>query len=128
MASLEVWLALGTLGLTTVSHVIKTSVDKGRLEEQVKGLTDWKIKEEERGPYVLTVAAHDRAQDACRAEVYRDMTRLEDNVNKLISKIEDIEDRRERKEDVQQQKIQEMHEAIVDIKAYIKTNPKIGVY
>lgn len=128
MAALEIWAAFGTLGVILGGHIIKSSSDKGKLQEKVDHLEEWKSKEEDKRDDILSISNHDRMQHACRAEIYRDMNRLEDNISKFIDKLDSLEDKRERKEDDQNRKIEEMYKTIIEINSHIKGTDKIGAY
>jgi len=124
------WIAVGVLSLTILGMVVKYSVDKGSLEARVLHLE----KQEERiiNQDYLTSGAHKEMTLDCRAEIYRDMDRMEATMRDLVSKLVSLEERREHKEERTEKRLQEIALAIIEIKTLLNKEKndttKVGVY
>jgi GTP-binding protein EngB required for normal cell division len=131
MAIEVVYVSLVALALTIIGHAVKVGSDRGKDQQRIKTLEDWREEEKAKTEDMLTITSHNRMQDVCRGEIYKDMSRLEDNVNKVLNKIDKLEEKRDRKEIDQQKKIEEMYRIIVKIDSYVNKdsiNNNIGVF
>lgn len=137
---------LGTLGVALLGIVGKYFIDKGILVTEVQSLKDNSLdkgeieyrlsvleKQEERiwKMDFLTESSHEKQAHSCREEIYKDMTRLEDNMKGLIDRLVTLEEKREEKDAKLEERLRDLHDAIVDIKSFLKRESdttKIGVY
>lgn len=124
------WIATGVLVCTIVGMIVKYAVDKGSLEARVGNLE----KQDERllNKDFLTSSSHKEMSLDCRAEIYRDMDRMEATMKELVGKLVALEERREHKEERTEERLQEIAIAITEIKVLLKRDTgdtqKIGVY
>lgn len=133
------WIALGALGFTVLGMAGKYIKDKNRDAQELgslKARIDNIEKQEDKmfDMDLLTERAHERMADSCRAEIYRDMNRMEKTVKDLITRLVTLEERREAKEEKTDQRLVEISNSIVEIKTILKSigressTKHIGVY
>lgn len=122
------WIAGALLACTIVGMVVKYAMDKGAMEIRIGHLE----KQEERllGKDLLSTITHKEISNDCRAEIYRDIDRVESTMKELVDRLVLLEERREVKEEKTERRLQEIAIAIIEIKTILKRNDtnEIGVY
>ena len=107
------WVAIATLGLLLLGHVIKVYSDHRTLGEQVRVIEKWKDKMSDID--LLTHAEHARIRLDCRSELYKDINRLESRFESILKTIETSEIERRKKEDEIRDEIRAMRDSIVRV-------------
>lgn len=107
------WVAIATLGLLLLGHVIKVYSDHRTLANEVEVIGKWKDKMSDLD--LLTHAEHTRIRYDCRTELYKDINKLESRFESVLKTIEMSELERRKREDELRSEIRGMRDSVVRV-------------